>query len=68
VSGLVREGSGIGLSNVRERMHVLYGDDAVVEMVSRPGRGTRVRLSMPVMAHERDESRRARLATAGRSA
>ncbi len=68
VSGLVREGSGIGLRNVRERMQVLYGDDAVVEMVSRPGRGTRVRLSMPVMASERDESRRARAATAGRSA
>jgi len=68
VRGLVREGSGIGLRNVRERMHVLYGDDAVVEMVSRPGRGTRVRLSMPVMAHERDEGRRARAATAARSA
>jgi two-component system LytT family sensor kinase len=68
VSGLVREGSGIGLSNVRERMQVLYGDDALVEMVSRPGRGTRVRLSMPVMAHERDESRRPRAATVGRSA
>jgi two-component system LytT family sensor kinase len=40
VSGLVREGSGIGMRNVRERMQVLYGDDAQVEMVSRPGRGT----------------------------
>ncbi len=48
VSGLVREGSGIGMRNVRERMEVLYGDDAQVEMVSRPGRGTRVRLVMPV--------------------
>jgi two-component system LytT family sensor kinase len=65
---LVREGSGIGLRNVRERMQVLYGDDALVEMVSRPGRGTRVRLSMPVMGHERDEGRRARAAMAGRSA
>jgi two-component system LytT family sensor kinase len=67
VSGLVREGSGIGLRNVRERMQVLYGDEATVEMVSRPGRGTRVRLSMPVMTHERDEGGRPR-ATAGRSA
>ena len=79
VSGLVREGSGIGLRNVRERMQVLYGEDATVEMVSRPGRGTRVRLSMPVMdspqrtsspgtpvPHEREESRRARAAAAGR--
>jgi two-component system, LytTR family, sensor kinase len=47
VSGLVREGMGIGMKNVRERMQVLYGDAAEVEMVSRPGRGTRVRLVMP---------------------
>jgi len=48
VSGLVREGSGIGMKNVRERMQVLYGGAAQVEMVSRPGRGTKVRLVMPV--------------------
>jgi two-component system LytT family sensor kinase len=48
VSGLEREGSGIGMKNVRERMQVLYGEDAQVELVSRPGRGTRVRLVMPV--------------------
>ena len=48
VSGLVREGSGIGMRNVRERMEVLYGEGAQVDMVSRPGRGTRVRLVMPV--------------------
>jgi two-component system LytT family sensor kinase len=48
VSGLEREGSGIGMRNVRERMQVLYGAEAEVEMVSRPGRGTRVRLVMPL--------------------
>ncbi len=48
VSGVVLEGSGIGMRNVRERMQVLYGDDAQVELVSRPGRGTRVRLVMPI--------------------
>lgn len=52
VSGLVREGSGIGLRNVRERLQVLFGEGATVEMVSRPGRGTRVQLSMPVISHE----------------
>ena len=52
VSGLVREGNGIGMRNVRERMQVLYGGDAHVEMVSRPGRGTRVRLVMPVFSAE----------------
>ena len=48
--GLVRESSGIGMKNVRERMEVLYGDGAVVEIVSRPGRGTKVRLVMPQVA------------------
>jgi two-component system LytT family sensor kinase len=52
VSGLVREGSGIGMQNVRERLQVLYGDEAQVEMVSRPGRGTRVRLMMPMSSSD----------------
>jgi two-component system LytT family sensor kinase len=52
LSGLVREGSGIGMRNVRERMHVLYGDEAQVEIVSRPGRGTKVRLLMPLASRE----------------
>jgi hypothetical protein len=43
-------------------MQVLYGDDAQVEMVSRPGRGTRVRLSVPLGEGERDEGRRVRAA------
>jgi len=42
-------GSGIGMRNVRERMEVLYGSQAEVEVVSRPGRGTKVRLVMPVL-------------------
>ena len=42
------EGNGIGMRNVRERMEVLYGPDAHVEMISRPGRGTRVQLMMPL--------------------
>jgi two-component system LytT family sensor kinase len=48
--GLVRESSGIGMRNVRERMEVFYGEGAVVEVVSRPGRGTKVRLVMPQSA------------------
>ena len=51
-SGLVREGFGIGMSNVRERMQVLYGDEAQVEMQSRPGRGTKVTLLMPMVGME----------------
>jgi len=42
-------GTGIGMRNVRERMEVLYGTQAEVEVVSRPGRGTKVRLVMPVL-------------------
>jgi two-component system, LytTR family, sensor kinase len=40
-------GGGIGMRNVRERMEVMYGPAAEVEMVSRPGRGTKVTLIMP---------------------
>jgi two-component system LytT family sensor kinase len=42
-------GNGIGMRNVRERMEVLYGSQAEVEVVSRPGRGTKVTLVMPVL-------------------
>ncbi|HUZ05130.1 MAG TPA: ATP-binding protein, partial [Acidobacteriaceae bacterium] len=52
VSGLIRPGTGIGMRNVRERLHVLYGDDAGMEIISRPGRGTRVVLTIPVMTVE----------------
>jgi len=48
-SGLVRPGTGIGVKNVRERMEVLYGKLAAVEINSRPGRGTKVTLLMPIM-------------------
>ncbi len=46
---IMRPGAGIGMRNVRERMEVLYGDAAEVEIESRPGRGTKVTLLMPVM-------------------
>jgi two-component system LytT family sensor kinase len=48
-SGLVRPGTGIGMRNVRERMEVLYGKLASVEINSRPGRGTKVTLMMPIL-------------------
>jgi two-component system, LytTR family, sensor kinase len=49
VSGLVRPGTGIGMRNVRERMQVLYGNEAQVSIESRPGRGTKVVLIMPIL-------------------
>jgi two-component system LytT family sensor kinase len=49
VSGLVRPGTGIGMRNVQERMAVMFGSTARMEMTSRPGRGTQVTLVMPVL-------------------
>jgi two-component system LytT family sensor kinase len=50
-----RVGGGIGMRNVRERMAVLYGELAEVEFVSRPGRGTKVTLLMPIVNEEAAE-------------
>ena len=44
---LTQEGNGIGMRNVRERLEVLYGNAAGLEITSRPGRGTRVTMQMP---------------------
>lgn len=38
---------GIGLSNVRERLRVLYGTDFHLEIESRPGQGTLIRIEVP---------------------
>jgi two-component system LytT family sensor kinase len=38
---------GIGLSNVRERLRVLYGADFRLEIASRPGEGTVIRIDIP---------------------
>ncbi len=43
-------GTGIGLKNVRERLHVLFGDSARLDVVSRPGRGTRVSVEIPQLS------------------
>ncbi len=40
---------GIGLSNVRERLHVLYGADFNLEIQSRPGEGTLIRIDVPAL-------------------
>ena len=54
VSGLVRADTGIGMRNVRERLEVLYGTAATVQIESRPGRGTRVSIEMPLMTRENE--------------
>jgi len=40
-------GTGVGLANIRERLHLLYGTKAGLTIDERPGGGTRVTLSMP---------------------
>jgi two-component system LytT family sensor kinase len=47
VSALRRTGAGIGMKNVRERLEVLYGDQASFTIVSNPGRGTLVSIEIP---------------------
>ena len=59
-AGIGREGMGIGMRNVRERIEVLYEGGAEVEVVSRPGRGTRIRLLLPVLTRHDIELRRTR--------
>ena len=49
VTAQSRSGNGIGMKNVRERLEVLYGGEARFEVESRPGRGTRVTLEMPMV-------------------
>ena len=46
---LQRTGSGIGMKNVKERLEVLYGDQAEFHVVSNPGRGTMVSIEIPVV-------------------
>ncbi len=54
VSGLVRPGTGIGMRNVRERLQVLYGGAAHMRIESRPGRGTKVSIEMPLLQRDQE--------------
>jgi two-component system, LytTR family, sensor kinase len=49
VTAQSKSGNGIGMRNVRERLEVLYGGEARFEVESRPGRGTRVTLEVPMV-------------------
>jgi two-component system, LytTR family, sensor kinase len=49
-------GSGIGLRNVSERLRVIYGDQAGVQLTSEPGRGTVARIEIPDLAASRGVS------------
>jgi two-component system LytT family sensor kinase len=41
--------SGIGMANIAERLKVLYGTAARMSTDSQPGKGTRVRLRLPIL-------------------
>jgi sensor histidine kinase YesM len=43
---------GIGMANVAERLKVLYGESARMTVDSRDGKGTLVRLSLPVLPED----------------
>jgi two-component system LytT family sensor kinase len=45
-------GQGIGVSNVTERLKVLFGSDYRMWIDSTPGKGTRIAIEMPQMATE----------------
>ena len=45
-------GMGIGMANISERLQVLYGDMARMTVDSQPGKGTLVRLRLPLLQAE----------------
>jgi two-component system LytT family sensor kinase len=45
-------GTGIGMINVQERLQVVYGDAAEINIESQPGSGTMVRLTLPILQAE----------------
>jgi two-component system LytT family sensor kinase len=47
-------GSGIGMVNVAERLHVLFGDEAKMSVQSRDGHGTLVVVELPVLQPDDD--------------
>ena len=42
-------GAGIGMANISERLHVLYGDTARMTIDSHEGKGTLVRIRLPLL-------------------
>jgi two-component system LytT family sensor kinase len=45
-------GMGIGMANISERLHVLYGDTARMTIDSQEGKGTLVRIRLPLVEAE----------------
>jgi two-component system LytT family sensor kinase len=49
-------GTGIGLANLRERLHALYGDQQKLELTARPTGGVLVRVEIPWRPHASSET------------
>jgi sensor histidine kinase YesM len=45
-------GTGIGMANVAERLKVLYGETARMTIDSHEGKGTLIRLRLPILRSE----------------
>ena len=49
---LVGSGSGIGVKNVNERIHLYFGKNYGLSIESEPDEGTTVRIHLPAIAYE----------------
>ncbi|SES85562.1 Histidine kinase-, DNA gyrase B-, and HSP90-like ATPase [Natronincola peptidivorans] len=49
-----KEGTGIGLVNLKERFAYYYGDDYQFDIKSQQGKGTTVTIKLPIVREERD--------------
>ena len=47
-----RRGSGIGVKNVNERIHLYFGKNYGLSIESEPDEGTTVRIHLPAIAYE----------------
>jgi sensor histidine kinase YesM len=47
--GQSTRGAGIGMANISERLQVLYGDTARMTIDSHEGKGTLVRIRLPLL-------------------
>ena len=47
------DGGGIGITNVRERLKVVYGQDFLLKIESQPGKGTAIRFEIPELVTTR---------------
>jgi two-component system, LytTR family, sensor kinase len=49
-----RAGGGIGMQNVAERLNVLYGTNAKMQISSKRDRGTKITLELPLVQTNSD--------------